>query len=138
MQSATTASGRLQTYFSGRYRPKAVGILYYPFMRTTIKFVGIYIGMSVFLVLIQAIFFYPNIPSTPRAWLWAFLLAIPLQLAFEFLGELVSNNKATRFIEQKTATQSFSLARILYGVVLFSVATGLVIAAGYAWQVLKP
>ena len=99
-------------------------------MRTTTKFVAIYIGMSVFLVLMQAIFFYPNIPSTPSAWLWAFLLAIPLQLAFEFLGELVSNNKATRFVEQKTATQSFSLVRILYGVVLFSVATGLVIAAG--------
>src|SRR5688572_2351057 len=107
-------------------------------MRSTIKFVGIYVGISVFLVLMQAIVFYPDTPSTPSAWVWAFLLAVPLQLAFEFLGELVSNNKATRFVEEKTATQSFSLLRILYGVVLFSVATGLVIAAGYAWQVLKP
>lgn len=119
-------------------RPKAVETLYYQLMRTAIKFLGIYIGLSVFLVLIWAIFSYPNIPSTPSGWLWAFLLAIPLQLAFEFLGELVSKNKATRLIEQKTAEQSFSLVRILYGVVLFLVFAGLVIGAGYGWHMLRP
>lgn len=107
-------------------------------MRTTIKFVSIYIGLSVFLVLIWAIFSYPNIPSTPSAWLWAFLLALPLQLAFEFIGELVSNNKATRCVEQKTAEQSFSLVRILYGLILFLMFAGLVIGAGYGWHMLRP
>lgn len=107
-------------------------------MRTIIKLVGIYIGLSVFLVLTWAIFSYPNIPSSPSAWLWAFLLAIPLQLAFEFLGGLVSNNQVTRFVEQKTAEQSFSLIRILYGVVLFLAYAGLVIGAGYGWHMLRP
>jgi hypothetical protein len=130
-------SGRLRTYCFVRFRPEAVEILYYQMMRTTIKFVGIYIGLSVFLVLMWAIFSYPNAPSTPSGWLWAFLLAIPLQLAFEFLGELVSKNKATRFVEQKTAEQSFSLVRILYGVVLFLVFAGLVIGAGYGWHMLR-
>lgn len=106
-------------------------------MRTAIKFFGIYIGLSVFLVLMWAIFSYPNIPSSPSAWLWAFLLAIPLQLAFEFLSDVIWNNKATRFVEQKTATQSFSLVRILYGVVLLLVFAGLLIGAGYGWHVLR-
>jgi hypothetical protein len=106
-------------------------------MRTTIKFLGMYIGLSVFLVLMWAIFSYPNAPYTPSDWLWAFLLAIPLQLAFEFLSELVTKNKATRFVEQKTAEQSFSLVRILYGVVLFLVFAGLVIGAGYGWHMLR-
>lgn len=107
-------------------------------MRTIIKCVGIYIGWSVFLVLTWAVFSYPHIPSRPSAWLWAFLLAVPLQFAFEFLGELVSKSKATRFVEQKTAAQSFSLVRILYGVVLFLVFAGLVIGVGYGWHVIRP
>lgn len=81
--------------------------------------------------------FLPQCPSTPSGWLWAFLPAIPLQLAFEFLGELVSKNKATRFVAQKTAEQSFSLVRILYGVVLFLVFAGLVIGAGYGWHMFR-
>jgi hypothetical protein len=107
-------------------------------MRTIIKSVGIYVGLSVFLVLTWAIFSYPNMPSTLSGWLWAFLLAVPLQFAFEFLGELVTKSKATRFVEQKTAEQSFALVRILYGVVLFLVFAGLVIGVGYGWQVIRP
>ena len=128
----------MRTYCSVRFRPKAVEILYYQLMRTAIKFTGIYIGLSVFLVLMWVIFSDPNIPSTPDAWLWALLLAIPLQLAFEFLGELVWNNKATRFVDQKTASKSFSLIRIFYGLVLLLAFAGLVIGAGYGWHVLRP
>lgn len=106
-------------------------------MRTAIKFIGIYIGLSVFLVLMWAFFYYFNLPSLPSAWLWVFLLAIPLQLTFEFIGGLVWNNKATRFVEQNTATQSFSLVRVLYGVVLLVVFAGLLIAAGYGWHLLR-
>lgn len=107
-------------------------------MRTAIKFAGVYIGLSFFLVMMWAIVSYPNIPSTPGAWLWAFLLAIPISLVFEFVGEIVSNNKVTRFVEQKTAEQSFSSIRILYGLVLFLVFAGLMVGAAYGWHLLRP
>jgi hypothetical protein len=107
-------------------------------MRTVIKFIGIYIGLSVFLGLMWVMLSYPDTPSTASEWLWILVLALPLQLAFEFLGELVWNNKATRFVQQRTASQSFSLVRILYGVVLLLVFIGLLLGANYAWQVLRP
>lgn len=91
-----------------------------------------------FLGLTWVMLSYPDTPSTASEWLWILALALPLQLASEFLGELVWNNKATRFVEQKTATQSFSLVRILYGVVLLLVFAGLLLGAGYVWHLLQP
>jgi hypothetical protein len=107
-------------------------------MRTAIKFIGIYIGLSVFMGLMWVMLSYPDTPSTASEWAWILVLALPLQLAFEFLGELLFNNKATRFVEQKTATQSFSLVRILYGVFLLLAFAGLLLAASYGWHVLRP
>ncbi|QNA89980.1 hypothetical protein G4G28_18410 [Massilia sp. Dwa41.01b] len=67
-----------------------------------------------------------------------FALALPLQLANEFMGELLRNNKATRLVEQGTAAKSFSLLRIAYGVLLFLIVTGLLVGAGYGWRLLRP
>jgi hypothetical protein len=64
-------------------------------MRTAIKFIGTYIVLSVFLGLMWVVMPYPDIPSRTSEWLWILALALPLQLAFEFLGELLWNNKAT-------------------------------------------
>ena len=107
-------------------------------MRTAIKFIGIYIGLSAFLGLMWAILSYPDPPSTPSEWLWVLVLALPAQLACEFLGELAWNNKVTRFVEQKTAAKSFSLVRVLYGVFLLLVFAGLMLGAGHVWRVLEP
>lgn len=104
----------------------------------TVKFIGAYIGASVFLGLLWAVLSYPDIPSTISEWVWILALALPLQLAGEFLGERFWNNKATRFVEQKTAAQSFSLIRILYGVFLLLLFTGLVLGTAYLWQAFRP
>lgn len=109
--------------------------LYYRLMRTAIRFVGIYIGLSVFLGLMSAVFSYPDVPSTGSQWLAIFLLALPFQLAGEVLGALLWNNKVSRFVEGKTAAASFSFVRILYGVLLLLLLIGLGWAASYGWQV---
>lgn len=121
-----------------RFLSEAVEVLYYRLVRNAIKLIGIYIGLSVFLGLMWVILPYPNTPSTPGGWLWIFVLAVPLQLASEFLGELVWKSKVTRFVEKKTASKSFSVVRILYGVVLLLAFTGLLLAASYGWHVLRP
>ncbi len=106
-------------------------------MYTAIKLIVTYIGLSVVMGLMWVILSYPDTPSTAAQWLWLFALALPLQLAGEFAGELLLNNKATRLVEQKTATKPFSMLRICYGVLLFLVIAGLLLGAGYGWRVLS-
>lgn len=106
-------------------------------MRTAIRFIGIYIGLSVLLGLTWVLFSYPNVPSTRGEWLKVFLLALPLQLAGELLGGLLWNNKASRLVERKTAAASFSFVRILYGVLLMLLLIGLGWGASYGWGLLR-
>ena len=103
-------------------------------MRTAIKFVGIYIGLSLVLGLMWVVASYPHIPSTSSEWLWVLVLALPLQLAGEFLGELLRENRVTRFVEQRTAAKSLSVVRIFYLLLLFLLCAGLLLAASYGWS----
>jgi len=82
-------------------------------MRTAIKLIGIYIGLSLVIGLIWAVASYPHMPSTSAEWLWVLVLALPLQLAGEFLGELLWQNRVTRFVQQRTAAKPFSVVRIV-------------------------
>ena len=107
-------------------------------MRTAIKIIAIYIGLSLVIGLTWVVFSYPNTPSTAAQWCWVFALSLPIQLACELVGHIFWNNKATRFLEQKTAAKAFSVLRICYGVVLVVVFAGLLLGAGYGWQVLRP
>lgn len=107
-------------------------------MHTVIRFMAFYIGVSIFLGLMWVMVSYPDIPSTASEWMWIFVLALLLQLAFEFLGELLWNNKASRFVERKTAAQAFSLIRIVYALFLFLMLVGLLLAARFGWDMLRP
>lgn len=106
-------------------------------MRNTIKFTATYICLSVVLALAWIVFSYPDIPSTAGQWIWVLILAVPIQLACEFLGGLVWNNRVTHIVEQKTAAKSFSLLRILYGLVVFLASALLLLGAGYTWNSLR-
>jgi hypothetical protein len=83
-------------------------------MRTVLNFIVGYLMLSAAAVLVWLLWSYPNYPKSLPGWLWLFGLALPIQTAFEFIGELLWNNKATRAIELKTANQSFSWIRIGY------------------------
>lgn len=118
-------------------QPEADQIPYCLVMKTFIKYTGIYVGLSVLLGLVWVMLSYPDIPSTPGEWLWILILAIPLQLASEFISERVWNNKATRLVKQKTATRSLSIVRICYGVILLLTLIGFVLGAVYGWHMLR-
>ena len=105
-------------------------------MRSAIRLFLAYVAVSVVLGLVWAVSSYPDLPATAIEWMTIFALALPLQLAMEFVGERLWNNKATRFVEGKTAAQSFSLLRIAYGVLLMLVLIGLLFGAAYAWRTL--
>lgn len=81
---------------------------------------------------------WPDIPSTPLAWLALSALAVPVWLAAEFCGHLLWKNRVARFVDEATKTQSFSLVRIAYGVLSILLAIGLVAGAMYGWEMVRP
>jgi len=82
---------------------------------------------------------HPVLPRPPvdGDLIWVFILALPLQLVGEFLGDVLWKNRVSHFVEQKTAAKSFSVLRILYGFLLVSVTIALLLGAGYGWQALR-
>lgn len=106
-------------------------------MRKILKLIGCYIGLSVFIGLMWVAVSYPVIPSTLDQWLWVFVLALPLQLAGEFVANLLWRNKLTRLVEQKTSATPFSLVRILYGVLFLLLSIGALLGAAQGWHVLR-
>lgn len=106
-------------------------------MRTALKLMTIYLGLSAFLVLLWLGLGAGNLPATTTQWLWLLLLAVPLQLAGELIGQAVWNNRATRFVEHKTAGKRLSVLRILYAFLMIVVICGLILAASYGWNLLN-
>ncbi len=107
-------------------------------MRTILKIVAIYLGLSFILVLIWTVFSYPNIATDPVEWLWLFALAIPIQMAGEFAGQLFFNNRFTRALELRTAGQRFSWLRVGFGLVMIPAALFAIAVLAHAWAILKP
>lgn len=97
-----------------------------------------YLALSLVLGLIGLAAAYPEIPSTPLAWIALFALAVPVWLAAEFCGHLLWKNRVARFVDEATKTQSFSLVRIAYGVLAILLAIGLVAGAIYGWEMVRP
>lgn len=81
-----------------------------------IKLFLLYIGMSFVAALGWLILSYPNIPSTPSEWGILFLVALPLTIVFELIGERANKNPINNAIETRTRKKEFSWLRILYGV----------------------
>jgi hypothetical protein len=103
-------------------------------MRRAIKFVAVYLCLSFVFGLLWIVFSYPKLPSSPTQWIGVFLLALPMQIAGELIGDLLWNNKVTRLVEQKTGERSFSVLRIAYGILFVLLLVGLVFAATFAWD----
>ncbi len=108
-------------------------------MRTAFKFLLVYLGLSFVVGLVLIGLSYPDVPNSAGQWIMVFLAPIPLYLAFElvggFVGEWLHDNRATRYVERKTAGKSFSWFRILYNLVYFLFLTGLFLGAAYLWRV---
>jgi len=105
-------------------------------MRNAIRLLLIYLAVSIVLGLMWAVQSYPDLPGGASGWLTIFALALPLQVLLEFVGGRLWNNRATRLVEQTTASRSFSLLRIAYGVLLMLAISGLLVGAAYGWRML--
>ncbi len=77
--------------------------------------------------LLFLLYVFPSHPKTGIGWVLFFLLALPLIIVGEKLGELILNRK---FLNQWP-----SLCRILYGVIVLSVICAIIVGVLY---LLKP
>ncbi|MFC5462086.1 hypothetical protein [Massilia niabensis] len=103
-----------------------------------IRILTVYLGLSILLGLVFVVFSWPDLPSTPAQWMAVFLLALPVQLAGELVGNCLWNNRLARSVDQATAHQSLSLLRIGYGVFAILSCIGLAFTAIYGWRLLQP
>ena len=107
-------------------------------MRKLIRVVGAYVIFSLVVGLIGLAQSYPEHPSTPRAWIALFLLALPLWIAGEACGHFLWNNRIARFVDDATSEKSFSLVRVAYGFLAVLLSIGLVTGALYSWNMVRP
>ena len=77
---------------------------------------------------------FPHHPRTLVGWAAFFLLALPVTLFGEAVGEGLWRNRVAQAVEQRAEGQSFSWLRIAYGFVamllLFAVVWGLALFFG--------
>jgi len=110
---------------------------YHHAMRKILWFAGWYVGLSLLSLAGWLIISYPDRPSSPLGWACAFLLILPIQLAFEWLGTRISDNPLARRIDRCTSTKQVSLLRITYGLVMFCGLIACVLALAYGWRFLQ-
>lgn len=130
--SEAVAPGRTDRHLSRTGR-----LVYDLLMRTAIRLTGTWLGLSILLGSIWLVSAYPEHPSTPGEWACVFLLALPVQLAVEFLAHCLWRNPATRYVEQRTQGRSLSFMRIGFALVLSLGCIALVLALAWGWAQLK-
>ena len=106
-------------------------------MRTALKFLAVYVGLSVFLVLLWLGLGAGELPATATQWVWLLLLAVPLHLLGELIGHGLWNNRAARFVEQRTSGKRLSIFRMLYAFLMILFFCGAIVGASHVWDLLK-
>lgn len=94
-------------------------------MRRILTFLAIYSGASVVVAATWLLCSYPNYPKAVSDWCLLLALALPAQFAFEYVGQRLCNNKASRSIEARTAGKSFSWLRIAYALLQIGIILGI-------------
>jgi hypothetical protein len=96
-------------------------------MARLLRIAGIYLGLSVIAALGIVIGVFPKHPTTLNGWLLLLVLALPLTIAGEMLGEAVWRNKLADAVRDNTRGQSLSALRMVYalvaGLLLFAIVT---------------
>ena len=106
-------------------------------MLAVLKVLGLYVGLSVFLVLLWLGPGAGELPATVTQWLWILVLAVPLHLVGELIGHGLWNNKAARFVERKTAGKQLSFLRMLYAFLVILFFPGAIAGAACCWHLLN-
>lgn len=106
-------------------------------MLTVLKLLAAYVGLSVVLVMLWLGLSAGKLPATAAQWLCLLVLAIPLHVVGELTGHCLWNNRAARFVEQKTAGERLSVFRMVYAFLTILIFFGGIVAAPYVWSLLK-
>ena len=103
-------------------------------MKRFFKIAGIYLLLSAFAAVGVLIGAFPKYPTTLNGWVLLLLLALPLTIVGELIGEVIWRNRIARAVEENTAGQSLSGLRIFYALVAMLLLFGLVFSVGYFMQ----
>lgn len=100
-------------------------------MKRLLIIAGIYLSMSAIAAVSVLIGAFPEHPTTLNGWVLLMLLALPLTIVGELVGEIIWRNRIARAVEENTPGQSLSGSRILYALVAMLLLFGLVFTVGY-------
>jgi hypothetical protein len=100
-------------------------------MKSAVKFVLACMLLSCLLGGLTLIQSFPVRPTSWLGWLLLFMLAIPITLAGEFLGDVIFRNPASQAAGRRTRHLQFSWLRVLVALVVTLVALGAVLGLGH-------
>jgi hypothetical protein len=96
-------------------------------MKTSIRFIAIYVLLSGILGGAALVQVFPIRPSSWVGWLSLFVLVIPAALAGELLGKFLFHNRLSEAVRRCTQGRSFSLLRTGYLLILALLVCGTVV-----------
>jgi hypothetical protein len=96
-----------------------------------LRFSGIYLIAALFAVGVLLINLWPWHPRSWQAWLLFVVLAPPLLLAGELLGEAALHNPVADAVGRATSRKTFSWMRVTYGVTAALTLTGTALLAAH-------
>ena len=98
------------------------------------KMIALYIGLSVIAAIGVLIGVFPKHPTTVNGWMLLLVLALPLTIAGELVGEVIWRNRLARAIETNTKDQSLSGLRMLYALIAMLLVFALVLGVGHVME----
>jgi polyferredoxin len=97
-------------------------------MARLLKIIVTYIALSAIAAVFVLIGLFPWHPTTADGWGLFLVLALPLTIVCELIGEALWRNRLAQAVEEKTKERSLSGLRILYALVVMLLLFSLVFA----------
>jgi hypothetical protein len=95
-------------------------------LQRVIKFLGLYVAISIFAAVVLLIYVFSHYPKSIVGWVLFFVLALPIAIIGEAIGEAIWRNPVARKLERLTSDRSLSWLRICYGFIAILLLSGLV------------
>jgi len=94
-------------------------------LRSLLRFIGLYLGLTAAAALALSLVAWPHRPASLRGWIVFFVAALPVIAIGDWLGSRLSRNQLSARVERATRGLGFSWIRVFYFlllVILFVVA----------------
>jgi di/tricarboxylate transporter len=99
-------------------------------MARLLKIIAAYILLSAIAAVGVLIGIFPKHPTTIGGWCLLLVLALPIIIVGELIGEALWRNRLAQAIEAKTKERSLSALRIIYALMVMLLLFSLVFAVG--------